>query len=570
MIRRLLIVAATVAAGLGGLLGAAPAHAATTYPMFLTFYGWYDNTPPGGDIAYPQIHGSAGGRGTFADPITFATSSSELSPGTKVWVPRVRKYFIMEDSCQECHADWTSEGPNGGPGLRHIDLWIGGQGGSAFDAIDCEDALTHYNSNGTPTMEDVIVNPASDLAVDSTPLFNTSTGDCYGGAQPNVTIGSYRNGSNGQCLEDPNNSSTSGTSLRTAACNGSAAQRFLFHGAFLVINDLCATDSSGTVKIVTCTGGPAQQWSINPNGTITDIQTGGKCVRASGTTVIAGSCSGSAAQWVFTPAQGFAISLSPASATADPGGSVSATVSSTLLGGTAEALTLSATGAPAEVTVGFTPPSITTGQSSALSVEVSGTVAPGGYPLQIVATSPTSTKTATFTLTIRDPNGPTRYEAENATISQGMVASNHLNFSGAGFVNCDNVTGSYVQFSVTAATAGPVTVRIRYANGTTADRPAAIAVNGTTVVSGQSFNPTTNWDTWADVNVTLNLAGGANTVRLTGTTATGPANIDYIEVGRPAPGAGLQRDQQAVPGPWYTFLQCRVPARGRCDEQGAP
>src|SRR6476660_3822163 len=133
----------TVASGL--MIGGTPAYAATTQQTFLTFYGWYDNTPPGGDIAYPQIHSTAGGKGTYADPITFATSSAELAPGKKVSVPRVKKFFIMEDSCQECEADWSTQGPNGGPGLRHIDLWLGGQGGSAFNAIDCEDALTHYN-----------------------------------------------------------------------------------------------------------------------------------------------------------------------------------------------------------------------------------------------------------------------------------------------------------------------------------------------------------------------------------------------------------------------------------------
>jgi hypothetical protein len=45
------------------------------------------------------------------------------------------------------------------------------------------------------------------------------------------------------------------------------------------------------------------------------------------------------------------------------------------------------------------------------------------------------------------------------------------------------------------------------------------------------FNPTTNWNTWANVNVTLTVTAGTNTVRLTRTTANGPANIDYIEIG---------------------------------------
>src|SRR6266545_730086 len=61
----------------------------------------------------------------------------------------------------------------------------------------------------------------------------------------------------------------------------------------------------------------------------------------------------------------------------------------------------------------------------------------------------------------------TRYEAENATISQGVVESNHLGFSGTGFVNTDNVVGSSVTWNVNADTAGNATLAFRFANGTT-------------------------------------------------------------------------------------------------------
>ncbi len=306
MSRRVLLAFAMAASllisTLTGLFGGTQAYAATAQQSFLTFYGWYDNTPPGGDISYPQIHSTAGGTGSFADPITFATATAELKPGTKVWVPRVKKYFIMEDSCQECGADWSGHGPNGGPKLSHLDLWLGGKGGNAMNAIDCEDALTHYNADNTPVMEPVVVSPPSNEPYDATPIFNTKSGQCYGGAQPNKTVGQYRNASTGQCLNDPGNSTAVGTALATAACGGAASQQFTFHGAFLISNNLCADMGGGTVTLKTCTGGPTQQWSVNPDGTITDIQTGQKCVRASGTKVLAGSCSGSASRWTFTAA----------------------------------------------------------------------------------------------------------------------------------------------------------------------------------------------------------------------------------------------------------------------------
>src|SRR6266511_663504 len=124
----------------------------------------------------------------------------------------------------------------------------------------------------------------------------------------------------------------------------------------------------------------------------------------------------------------------------------------------------------------------------------------------------------------------TRYEAENATISQGVVESNHLNFSGTGFVNYDNLVGSYVEWTVTAAEAGTARLALRHSNGSTANRPMDITVNGMLVADELAFNPTGSWDTWADVTITATLAAGANTVRATATTANGGPNLDRLRV----------------------------------------
>ncbi|WP_250572479.1 glycosyl hydrolase family 95 catalytic domain-containing protein [Nonomuraea sediminis] len=125
--------------------------------------------------------------------------------------------------------------------------------------------------------------------------------------------------------------------------------------------------------------------------------------------------------------------------------------------------------------------------------------------------------------------GGTEYQAENARISQGAVESNHLGYTGTGFVNFDNVAGSYAEFSVTAAAAGPYTITFRYANGTTTNRPMDIAVNGTTV--NRTFTGTGSWDTWQTLSITAQLAAGANTIRATGTTASGGPNLDKITIG---------------------------------------
>ncbi|MFD1047220.1 ricin-type beta-trefoil lectin domain protein, partial [Kibdelosporangium lantanae] len=162
--------------------------------------------------------------------------------------------------------------------------------GDAMDAIDCENALTHYNEDSTPVLEPVVVDPPNNEPYDSTPIFNTGTGACYGGAQPNKTFGSYKNVSTGQCMEVPNNSSTAGTQqLKTAACSGAPQQQFLFHGAFFEVNNNCLGYSGSKIVLQKCTAGPAQQWSVNPNLTISDIQTGNKCFKAASGLVTAGS-----------------------------------------------------------------------------------------------------------------------------------------------------------------------------------------------------------------------------------------------------------------------------------------
>ncbi len=117
---------------------------------------------------------------------------------------------------------------------------------------------------------------------------------------------------------------------------------------------------------------------------------------------------------------------------------------------------------------------------------------------------------------------PTRYEAESANCN-GTIDSNHAGFSGSGFCNANNAVGAAVTFTVNASAAGTATVGVRYANGTTTDRPAT--VNGTAL----AFSGTGAWTTWITSTVTLQVSAGNNTITISPTTANGLANIDYID-----------------------------------------
>lgn len=124
---------------------------------------------------------------------------------------------------------------------------------------------------------------------------------------------------------------------------------------------------------------------------------------------------------------------------------------------------------------------------------------------------------ATVATTLLAPVAPvsaatTTYQAENATIFHGVVESNHVGFTGSGFVNYTNEVGSWVQWSVNVAAAGSVSLAFRFANGTTASRPMTIAVDGATV-STPSFPGTGAWTSWTTTTVSTNLAVGSHTVR---------------------------------------------------------
>ena len=204
-----------VALALMGLVASSgTARASTTRNFLVTLYGWPDNSPPGNAIAYPEdegyptIHNVASGLGTYSDPITYATDQAELPVGTIVYYPYLHRYFIMEDDCTECDEDWTGQGPDGGPGLYHIDLWINGQNGNSSDVINCEDDLTQ---NSAP----VIVNPPSNEPVDTTPLFNSSGNKCYnpssftgGGGGSSYPTGDHQLvvNSSGLCVDVDDNS----------------------------------------------------------------------------------------------------------------------------------------------------------------------------------------------------------------------------------------------------------------------------------------------------------------------------------------------------------------------------
>ncbi|MET7418594.1 PQQ-dependent sugar dehydrogenase [Dactylosporangium sp. NPDC005555] len=248
-----------------------------------------------------------------------------------------------------------------------------------------------------------------------------------------------------------------------------------------------ATTVNGTqVQLYTCNGSAAQTWTVGTDGTVRAL--GAKCldvaggVNANGTKVQIWDCAAGNAnqQWTYNSAT--------------------------------RALSNPATGRCLDVVNG--------GTADASKLHIWACDAALGSQQWNLAGAP--------------PQAFTDYQAESATITQGVVESNHAGYTGTGFVNYDNVTGSAVQFTVSVPAAGNYPLTLRYANGTTVDRPMDITVNGTPAAPGLSFPGTGAWPTWAEKTVTATLAAGTNTVRAVATTAGGGPNLDRLRVTAPS------------------------------------
>ncbi|EXJ90640.1 hypothetical protein A1O1_03743 [Capronia coronata CBS 617.96] len=133
-----------------------------------TFYGFPDNDPPGAATAY-NCGGRnfiAGGKGTHDSPLSMASAPGEFNLCEVIYVPYLKKYVRLEDTCAQCIDDWKS-------GKGHIDMWTGSstQNGGQ-QQIECENALTPDKA------QTIIRDPDPNLEVDAAALYDPGTGAC--------------------------------------------------------------------------------------------------------------------------------------------------------------------------------------------------------------------------------------------------------------------------------------------------------------------------------------------------------------------------------------------------------
>jgi hypothetical protein len=120
------------------------------------------------------------------------------------------------------------------------------------------------------------------------------------------------------------------------------------------------------------------------------------------------------------------------------------------------------------------------------------------------------------------------FEAEKASLTRAITATNHSGYSGTGFVDYLNPEGSAITWQVYTPLPGQYKLSFRYALQS-GSRPMGLKVNAVAANAPVSFPATNAWNTWQFSTVSTPLKAGLNTVTLYATGASGP-NLDHLLV----------------------------------------
>jgi len=119
-------------------------------------------------------------------------------------------------------------------------------------------------------------------------------------------------------------------------------------------------------------------------------------------------------------------------------------------------------------------------------------------------------------------------EAEDASLS-GVSIESGRGASGNAYVDFQNPSGDYIEFTVSVANTGSYMLQTTYQLGASNQRPLLLTVNGTTVDNAFTLPVTGSWQGWSTEAYSLPLDSGANIVRLTANGSSGP-NFDFFNI----------------------------------------
>lgn len=238
------------------------------------------------------------------------------------------------------------------------------------------------------------------------------------------------------------------------------------------------------------------------------------------------------------PANNFTMSAAeatPGSGTVAQGSTAQYTVSTTVTtGSSSQSVSLSASGLPAGSTATFNPQTISSGQSSALSITTSNpTTPPGNYTVTITGTGTDATNTTTVQLVVNNAGDNFSMSASpnNLTLNQGSQGTSTISTTmTSGAPETINLSASVSPTGPTA-TLNPTNVTTGGSSTLTVSVNNAVAVgsyNVTVTGTGQTGNQTQT----ATVSVTVKAAppnaivnGGFENGNFSGWTTSGTTAV---------------------------------------------
>ena len=193
---------------------------------------------------------------------------------------------------------------------------------------------------------------------------------------------------------------------------------------------------------------------------------------------------------ISTP--GFGLTASPTTVSVTQGGSGTSTITSTVTNGFDSAISLTATGQPAGVTVTLSPTSITGAGTSTMKISVGSSAVVGTYNIKVTGVSGSITEVVTVTLTVTKIASGYTISAAPATIKIARGSSGTSTITTA-------VSGGFDSAISLSATGYPNGVTVAFTPGTIPAPGSGKSTMKVTVGKGVALG---------DHTITVNATGG--------------------------------------------------------------
>lgn len=259
-----------------------------------------------------------------------------------------------------------------------------------------------------PAVANMSLGGGANTSLDTAVRNSINSGITYGLAAGNDSGGNACNTSPARTAEGITVGSTTNTDARSSFSNIGTCLDIFAPGSSITsawnTSDTATNTISGTSMATPhVVGAAALVASANPSWTAQQVRD--YLVNNATSNVVTNPGTGSPNKLLYvvndgTPTNDFSISVSPTSGSVNPGSSVSATVNTATTSGSAQSVSLSASGLPSGATASFNPSTVTSGNSSTMTISTSSSTPAGTYAITISGTAASGTKTTTYSLTV--------------------------------------------------------------------------------------------------------------------------------------------------------------------------